>query len=54
VVLTVAGYADGEPAGAGQQARPSAFSPAGQLAAAVSGPLAQPVTVNCASREWAC
>jgi hypothetical protein len=54
VVLTVAGYADGEPAGAGQQARPSAFSPAGQLAAAVSGSLAQPVTVDCASREWSC
>src|SRR3984957_18037078 len=54
VVLTVAGYADGEPAGPGQQANPSAFSPASQLAAAVGAPLSQPVTVNCASREWSC
>jgi hypothetical protein len=54
VVLTVAGYADGEPAGAGQQARPADFSPAGQLAAEIIGPLARPVTVDCHSRAWSC
>jgi len=54
VVLTVAGYADGQPAGVGQQARPSVFAPAAQLAGEVIGPLTRPVTVNCASREWSC
>jgi hypothetical protein len=54
VVLTTAGYADGEPAGAGQQARSSDFAPAGQLAAEVIGPLTRPVTVDCNSRAWSC
>lgn len=54
VVLTVAGYADGEPAGPGQQARPAIFAPATQLAGEVIGPLTRPVTVNCASRAWSC
>jgi hypothetical protein len=54
VVLTVAGYADGQPAGAGQEARPSVFAPAAQLAGEVIGPMTRPVTVNCASREWSC
>ena len=54
VVLTVAGYADGQPAGAGQEARRSAFAPAAELASEVIGPLTRPVTVNCASREWSC
>jgi hypothetical protein len=54
VVLTVAGYSDGQPAGAGQEARPSVFAPAAQLAGEVIGPMTRPVTVNCASREWSC
>lgn len=54
VVLTVAGYADGEPAGPGQQTRPAIFAPATQLAGEVIGPLARPVTVNCASQAWSC
>jgi hypothetical protein len=54
VVLTVAGYADGQPAGAGQQPRPSVFAPAAQLAGEVIGPLTHPVTVNCASPAWSC
>jgi hypothetical protein len=54
VVLTVAGYADGQPAGTGQEARPSVFAPAAQLAGEVIGPMTRPVTVNCASREWSC
>jgi hypothetical protein len=54
VVLTVAGYADGEPAGVGQQARPAIFAPANQLAGQVIGPLTRPTTVNCASRAWSC
>jgi hypothetical protein len=54
VVLTVAGYADGQPAGAGQQARPGIFAPAAQLASEVIGPLTRPVTVNCASPAWSC
>jgi hypothetical protein len=54
VVLTVAGYTDGEPAGQGQQARPAIFAPAAQLAGEVMGPLTRPVTVNCASRAWSC
>jgi len=54
VVLTVAGYADGQPAGTGQQARSSIFAPAAQLAGEVIGPLTRPVTVNCGSRAWSC
>jgi hypothetical protein len=54
VVLTVAGYADGEPAGAGQESRPSDFAPAAQLATQLIGPLNRPVTVNCHSPEWSC
>lgn len=54
VVLTVAGYADGEPAGRGQQKRLSAFAPAAQLAVTIARPLAQPVTVDCASPAWSC
>jgi hypothetical protein len=54
VVLTVAGYADGEPAGSGQQARPSDFAPAAQLASAILGPLTRPVSVSCQRPEWSC
>lgn len=54
VVLTVAGYADGEPGGTGQEQRPSIFAPAAQLAGEILGPLTSPVTVNCASRAWSC
>lgn len=54
VLLTVAGYADGQPAGAGEQARPAIFAPAAQLAGQVIGPLTRPITVNCASRAWSC
>jgi hypothetical protein len=54
VVLTVSGYADGEPAGTGQESRPAIFAPASQLAASVAGPLSQPVQVNCNSAEWSC
>jgi hypothetical protein len=54
VVLTVAGYADGEPAGHAQEARPSVFAAAAQLAAQILSPLTRPVTVNCHSTEWSC
>src|SRR5579875_991051 len=58
VVLTVAGYADGRPAAATDERRPSVFAPATQLASAVGEPLNGPVTVNCAARsaarEWSC
>jgi hypothetical protein len=54
VVLTAAGYADGEPTGRGQQKRPSAFGPAAQLAVTIARQLAQPVTVDCASPAWSC
>jgi hypothetical protein len=54
VVLTTSGYADGEPAGAGQQRRPGIFAPAGQLSAEIIRPLTQPVTVHCGSPEWSC
>ncbi|HYK66452.1 MAG TPA: hypothetical protein VEV45_00805 [Streptosporangiaceae bacterium] len=54
VVLTVAGYADGEPAGPGQEPRVGIFAPASQLAADVAGPLSAPAQVNCASPQWAC
>ena len=54
VLLTVAGYADGRPASATGERRPSVFAPASQLARELLGPLSVPVTVNCATREWAC
>lgn len=54
VVLTVAGYADGEPTGRGQEARAAIFAPAAQLAGDVIGPLTHPVTVNCAGKAWSC
>lgn len=54
VVLTAAGYADGEPAGSGQESRRSVFAPAGQLAGEIIAPLVRPVTVNCRSPEWTC
>ena len=54
VVLTTAGYSDGEPAGAGQESRASVFAPASQLAAEIAKPLAQSTTVNCSSPEWSC
>jgi hypothetical protein len=54
VILTVAGYADGQPAGSGQQSRADIFAPAAQLAAAVERPLTVPVHVNCRSSQWIC
>jgi hypothetical protein len=54
VVLTVAGYADGRPAGTAREPRASEFSPATQLSAAIGAPLAQPVAVSCTAREWSC
>jgi hypothetical protein len=54
VVLTAAGYADGEPAGHGQEPRPSVFAPAGQLAGEIIASLVRPVTVSCTSPEWTC
>lgn len=54
VVLTVAGYADGRAAAATAERRTEIFQPAAQLAAEVIGPLAAPMTVNCASRLWSC
>src|SRR5208283_3211033 len=54
VVLTVAGYADGRPAAATGERRPSAFAPATQLATEIGTPLAQPETVRCATRQWSC
>ena len=54
VLLAVAGYADGRPASATGERRPSVFAPAGQLARELLTPLSVPVTVNCASRAWAC
>jgi len=54
VVLVVAGYADGRPAAADGETRPSVFSAAGQLATAILTPLQRPVTVNCASAAWSC
>ena len=54
VLLTVAGYADGRPAAATGEHRPSVFGPARQVAQEILVPLAAPVTVNCASPEWAC
>jgi hypothetical protein len=54
VVLTASGYADGQPAGSGQEPDPAVFAPGAQLAAEVGHPLADPVTVNCHSPEWSC
>jgi hypothetical protein len=54
VILTVAGYASGQPAGSGQQARAEIFAPARQLAADVSGPFTVPIQVNCRSSQWSC
>jgi hypothetical protein len=54
VVLTAAGYADGEPAGRGQQKRPSAFAPAAQLAVTIAKSLGQPATLECASPAFSC
>jgi hypothetical protein len=54
VVLTVAGYADGRPAAATGERRPSAFAPATQLATEIGTPLAQPEKVRCASGQWSC
>ncbi len=54
VVLTVAGYADGQSAVATAERRSSVFAPAAQLAAEIIGPLTAPVQVNCASRAWSC
>ena len=54
VVLTVAGYADGRPAAATGERRPSAFDEATDLATDVGTPLAQPVTVRCGTPEWSC
>jgi len=54
VVLTVAGYADGEPSGPGQEARAAIFGPAAQLAGEVIRPLTRSPTVNCASKAWSC
>lgn len=54
VVLTVASYADGEPAGPGQEPRTAIFAPASQLAGDVAGPLSAPAHVNCASPQWSC
>ncbi len=54
VVLTVAGYADGEPTGPGQQPRTGIFAPASQLAAEVASPLARVVPVNCSKPQWEC
>jgi hypothetical protein len=52
VILTIAGYADGQPRGG--QRRPSVFAPATQLAAQIVRPLTAPATVNCASPQWSC
>jgi len=53
-VLATAGYADGRPAGAGLEQRPSVFRPAGQLATGVLAPLVAPVSVRCQSPAWQC
>jgi hypothetical protein len=54
VVLSVAGYADGEPVARARQRRPSVFAPASQLAAEVARPLLTPAVVDCAARQWSC
>lgn len=53
VVLAVAGYADGRPAGSGER-RTSVFAPAGQLAGDLIKPLAAQPAVHCGTREWSC
>jgi hypothetical protein len=54
VVLTVAGYTDGEPSGPGQEPRTGIFAPARQLAAEVASALSRAVHVNCGNPEWSC
>jgi len=54
VVLVVAGYADGRPAGTATEPRDSVFAPARQIVAAVAAPLAAPQPVRCADPEFAC
>jgi hypothetical protein len=54
VILTVAGYADGESAGSGQETRAEIFAPAAQLAADIGGSLAAPLQVDCRSPQWVC
>lgn len=55
VVLTVAGYADGRAASATGERRPSDFTPAAQLAGAVTAPLSAAEVVNCKVKtEWSC
>lgn len=54
VILTVAGYANGEPAGSGQETRAEIFAPASELSADIGEPLAAPVQVDCRSPQWAC
>lgn len=54
VLVTVAGYADGRPAAATGERRPSVFTPAGQLATDILTPLSRAAAVDCASRAWAC
>jgi hypothetical protein len=54
VVLTVAGYADGRPAGTIGERRTAVFAPAGQLAADLLGPLAARPVVRCGARGWSC
>ncbi len=53
-VLTVAGYADGSPAGATGQPRSTPFYPADQLAEDVGTALGQPIIVTCQRPEWSC
>lgn len=53
VVFTVAGYADGRPARAGDS-RASVFAPGRQLAAEVAGPLTVRPVVRCGTPEWTC
>jgi hypothetical protein len=54
VVVTVAGYTGGEPAGPTQEQRPGVFAPAAQLATEVAAPLSRVVPVNCRSPQWSC
>jgi len=55
VVLAVAGYADGRPAGQATEPRPSVFGPAADaIVSAVVAPLAAPEPVHCGNPEWTC
>lgn len=54
VVLTVAGYADGRPAGGKSSRQRSVFAPAGRLAIEVLQPLAALPVVRCGRAGWAC